>query len=155
MRCFSALAAGLLFGAGLVISGMINPAKVLAFLDVTGDWDPSLAFVMIGAIPVAAIGFSPLLPSLTAAASQPPAKRAVDLPLIVGAVLFGIGWGLAGFCPGPALAALGFQRAPAVLFVAAMLAGMAAFRIVASLLAPNTAAPTQDRDTTPTRSVSP
>jgi len=134
MRRLTALLSGLLFGAGLVLSGMINPAKVLAFLDIAGDWDPSLAFVMIGAIPVAAIGFSPLLPSLGAADGQLPTKRNIDVRLVAGAILFGAGWGLVGFCPGPALASLGFLKGPSFLFVATMLAGMAAFHFLDRLL---------------------
>lgn len=134
MRMLTALASGLLFGAGLALSGMINPAKVLGFLDIAGDWDPSLAFVMMGAIPIAALGFSPLLRGISAADPQLPANRLVDLRLVGGAILFGIGWGLAGFCPGPALASLGFLRAPSFVFVAAMLVGIAAFRFLDPLL---------------------
>ncbi len=131
-RILAALAAGVLFGLGLVLSGMVNPAKVLGFLDVAGDWDPSLAFVMAGAIPVAAIGFAlgrRRAAPLCAPGFSPPAKTALDARLIGGAVLFGLGWGLAGFCPGPALAALGFGGWKIALFVAAMLAGMAAFHV--------------------------
>jgi len=128
----AALVSGLIFGTGLVISQMMNPAKVLNFLDVAGHWDPSLAFVMAGAIPVAAIGFSlgrkretPFLEKTF----QPPAQSAIDVRLIAGAALFGIGWGLVGFCPGPALAALQSGRYEVFLFVAAMSAGMLAFRL--------------------------
>ncbi|TCZ61026.1 DUF6691 family protein [Roseicella aquatilis] len=124
-RILAALAAGALFGTGLVLSGMANPAKVVAFLDVAGDWDPSLAFVMAGAIPVAAIGFR------LGARRAAPARGAIDARLLGGAVLFGLGWGLAGFCPGPALAALGFAGWKAALFVAAMLAGMGLFHLTA------------------------
>lgn len=135
MRLISALASGLLFGLGLMVSGMINPAKVLGFLDITGDWDPSLAFVMGAAIPVAAAGFAVARrfgrPAY-AQAFHPPTKTRIDAPLVAGALLFGIGWGLAGFCPGPALAsaALGGWRAP--VFVAATIVGMALFRFVGS-----------------------
>jgi uncharacterized membrane protein YedE/YeeE len=127
-----ALVAGLFFGLGLTVSAMINPAKVLGFLDFTGNWDPSLAFVMAGAIPVAAIGFilarrRPV--PLCAPAFSGPAKTRVEAALVSGAVLFGIGWGLVGYCPGPALASLGFGNWRTLLFVAAMLAGMGAFRI--------------------------
>ena len=110
-RVLAALVAGLIFGIGLAFSGMLNPEKVLGFLDVAGDWDPSLILVMGGAIPVAAAGFvlvtrrgRPLL----AEKASPPAARWIDRKLIAGAVLFGLGWGLAGYCPGPALASLGF-----------------------------------------------
>ncbi|MGO9133061.1 MAG: DUF6691 family protein [Methylovirgula sp.] len=127
----AAFLCGLIFGIGLIVAQMSNPAKVLNFLDIAGAWDPSLAFVMIGAIPVAAIGFAlsrrrkaPLL----AEKFQTPAATKIDLPLVIGAALFGIGWGLVGFCPGPALTALGFGRSEAAIFVAAMLAGMALFQ---------------------------
>ncbi len=127
-----ALLSGLIFGVGLVISQMMNPAKVLNFLDVAGHWDPSLAFVMAGAIPVAAIGFllgrgrkAPLF----ANTFQPPTQSRVDVRLIAGAAIFGIGWGLVGFCPGPALAALQSGHHEVLIFVAAMIAGMLAFRI--------------------------
>ena len=127
-----ALVSGLIFGVGLVISQMTNPAKVLNFLDVAGHWDPSLAFVMAGAIPVAAIGFylarRRQTPLLTPKFNWP-AQAAVDLRLIAGAALFGIGWGLVGFCPGPALAALQSGRHEVFIFVAAMIAGMLVFRL--------------------------
>lgn len=121
-----ALAAGLLFGCGLVVSGMVDPAKVLGFLDVAGDWDPSLACVMAGAIPVAALGFA-LARRLGRPVAPPP--RAIDGRLLGGAALFGVGWGLAGYCPGPALASLGFGLWQPALFVLAMLAGMGLFRL--------------------------
>lgn len=137
MRTLAALASGILFGLGLTISQMINPPKVLGFLDIGGDWGPSLALVMASAIPVAALGFalarrrrSPLC----APAFSPPAKTAIDARLIVGAVLFGVGLGLVGFCPGPALASLTLGGGKALLFVAAMPARMAAFRIVDGLV---------------------
>lgn len=132
-RILAALAAGALFGTGLILSGMANPAKVLAFLDVAGDWDPSLAFVMGGAIPVAALGFAlgrRRAAPLCAAGFAPPPRGLVDARLLGGAVLFGLGWGLAGFCPGPALASLGFAGWQAWLFVAAMLGGMGLFRLI-------------------------
>lgn len=130
MRLLAALLAGLLFGLGLTISGMVNPAKILSFLDVAGQWDPSLALVMAAAVPVAALGFAAGRKRRTpifAAAFMEPAKSRLDARLVSGAMLFGIGWGLAGFCPGPALASLGFGGWRAVLFVVAMVAGMAAF----------------------------
>ncbi|HTR16956.1 MAG TPA: YeeE/YedE family protein [Acetobacteraceae bacterium] len=130
-RLLVALVSGLLFGLGLTVSGMINPDKVLGFLDIAGNWDPSLAFVMAAAIPVSAAGFA-LGRRRTVPVCAPcfvePGKTWVDARLVLGAVLFGIGWGLVGYCPGPALAALGFGSWRTVLFVAAMLAGMAAYR---------------------------
>lgn len=132
LRLFSALLAGLMFGAGLVLSGMSNPAKVLAFLDLgaiaQGGWDPSLAFVMAGALLVTVPGFALLRrrtkPAL-ADSFQWPTARTIDRPLVLGAVCFGIGWGIAGICPGPALALLALDGASAVIFFAALLAGMA------------------------------
>ena len=129
----TAFAAGLIFGVGLLLAGMANPAKVLAFLDITGNWDPSLALVMGGAIPVSAIGFY-----LTRLRSDPlfgdsfqvPTNRKLDKRLVLGALGFGVGWGLAGFCPGPALVALGTGSLKAVLFVAAMLSGMVIFEMM-------------------------
>ena len=125
-----ALLAGLVFGIGLLLSGMADPAKVLGFLDLAGDWDPSLALVMAGAIAVAAAGFAVArrrVKSLLGAPIQLPAKRTVDRRLIVGSTLFGAGWGLAGFCPGPALVALGMGEAKAIVFVLSMLTGMGLF----------------------------
>lgn len=131
----SAFAVGLLFGLGLVVSGMSNPAKVLAFLDVAGRWDPSLALVMGGAVAVSALGYiiakrrnQPVL----AARLEIPTRRDLDPPLIVGAAVFGLGWGLAGLCPGPALTLLTVVPAQAAAFVAAMVAGMLLFRLVPS-----------------------
>jgi hypothetical protein len=130
-QILTALAAGLLFGLGLTVSGMINPGKVLGFLDVAGDWDPSLAFVMAAAIPVAMIGVRAarrLRTPLCAATFAGPTRTRLDLRLVAGAMLFGVGWGLAGYCPGPALASLAPAARPAGLFVVAMLVGMAAFQ---------------------------
>ena len=126
---FVALLAGLIFGTGLFVSRMVDPAKVLGFLDVAGNWDPSLAFVMGGALVVAALGnrIARSQPAPLAAASfQWPTSRDVDARLIGGAAVFGAGWGLVGFCPGPALAGLGFGLWQVAMFVLAMLAGMAA-----------------------------
>lgn len=127
----SALAAGLVFGLGLIVSGMVNPAKVLNFLDIAGQWDPSLALVMAGAAGTVFIGYRLVLgrgkPLVAERFTLPTATR-IDARLAGGAALFGVGWGLVGFCPGPALTALGTGAAPALVFTAAMLAGMAGWR---------------------------
>jgi uncharacterized membrane protein YedE/YeeE len=122
---------GLVFGFGLLLSGMSDPAKVLNFLDLggiaSGHWDPSLAFVMAGAVAVTFAGFRFVLRRsrpLFAERFHLPTKRELDLRIVAGPAIFGVGWGLAGFCPGPALTALGFGSRAAVLFVAAMLTGM-------------------------------
>jgi hypothetical protein len=132
-------AIGLVFGVGLVISGMSDPAKVLNFLDLAAigsrSWDPSLAFVMAGAVAVAFIGFAVVLKRprpLFAETFHLPARRELDFRIVSGPVIFGVGWGLAGFCPGPAFTALGFGSRAAVLFVAAMLAGMLLARWLAN-----------------------
>jgi hypothetical protein len=125
--------AGLVFGIGLIISGMANPAKVLGFLDISGSWDPSLAFVMAGAIAVGALAFALARrrgASLLGAPIKLPASREIDRRLVTGSALFGAGWGIAGFCPGPALVSLGTGSHKAMLFVAAMLAGMAIFELL-------------------------
>ncbi|MFX1684519.1 YeeE/YedE family protein [Paraburkholderia sp. A1BS-2L] len=130
LRNITAFASGLLFGLGLIVSGMANPAKVLAFLDLAGRWDPSLAFVMVGAIAIASIGFRlarARTTSVLGAPMQLPTARHLDPRLVVGALVFGAGWGLAGFCPGPALVSAASGQPRAWLFVAAMLAGMAIF----------------------------
>ena len=130
MSIFTALLSGLIFGLGLILSGMANPAKVLGFLDLAGNWDPSLMFVMGGAIGVASVGFALAARRKVTPAGEPikmPTARHIDRPLIVGALLFGIGWGLAGFCPGPALVTLGMLEPKALVFVLAMLAGMGLF----------------------------
>ncbi|MEM5383887.1 YeeE/YedE family protein [Paraburkholderia phymatum] len=136
MNVLTALVAGLLFGVGLMVSGMANPAKVLGFLDIAGRWDPSLAFVMIGAIGIASVVF--LLAkrrarSLLGLPMQIPASTAVTARLIFGSAVFGVGWGIAGFCPGPALVALGAGYPKAWGFVAAMLGGMAVFELIERL----------------------
>ena len=127
MRYFFALFSGLVFGLGLIAGGMTDPAKVKGFLDLIGPWDPSLAFVMGGAIAVGVFAFAAAqrrTRSWTGDAMELPASTVIDRRLIGGGVLFGIGWGIAGFCPGPALVALGSGLAPAGVFVAAMLVGM-------------------------------
>jgi uncharacterized protein len=130
MMVLTSFMAGLVFGLGLIISAMANPAKVLAFLDLAGAWDPSLGFVMAGAIGIGLIGFSIAgrrRSSLLGANLQLPSARGIDLRLVLGSLVFGVGWGLAGFCPGPALVALGIGGPKALVFVLAMLAGMALF----------------------------
>jgi uncharacterized membrane protein YedE/YeeE len=137
-RILIALAAGLIFGLGLTVSQMINPAKVIGFLDLAGPWDPSLAFVMLAAIPVAAAGFALArrrTTPLCAANFAGPTKTRLEGRLIAGAVLFGIGWGLVGFCPGPALASLTVGGARPLVFIAAMLVGMAGFGMADRLIA--------------------
>ncbi len=130
-RILGGLIAGLLFGAGLSMSGMMNPAKVIGFLDITGNWDPSLAFVMLGGLIVTALGYKFVLRRdrpLFETGFAVPARRDIDPSLLLGAGLFGLGWGLAGYCPGPALAGIGFGNIETLTFVAAMLAGMIAAR---------------------------
>ncbi|MFM9968885.1 MAG: DUF6691 family protein [Burkholderiales bacterium] len=136
---------GMVFGLGLVIAGMSNPAKVLNFLDLAGTWDPSLALVMVGAITVALIGYRLVLarprPIFADIFHLPNAKE-IDSPVVIGPAIFGIGWGLAGFCPGPAFTALSGVSAAAVLFVIAMLIGMyAAQRLSAKAGSPRSGAP--------------
>ncbi|WP_374788786.1 DUF6691 family protein [Brucella oryzae] len=127
MRILTSLAAGLLFGLGLAISGLLNPAKVKAFLDITGAWDPSLIFVLGAGVVVAFIGYriafainKPLFDDKL----QLPTKTRIDRPLIIGSSIFGVGWGVAGFCPGPAIASLSLGLLPAVIFAVAMFIGM-------------------------------
>jgi uncharacterized protein len=134
MKRIVEFAVGLLFGLGLILSGMTDPGKVLGFLDLAGAWDPSLAFVMAGAIGVAFFAFAIARNRTTAflgGAIELPAKRAIDRRLIVGSLVFGAGWGLAGFCPGPALVAAGAGHLQAVLFTVAMVAGMVVHELVA------------------------
>jgi len=133
---FAALVAGLLFGLGLTVSQMINPAKVLGFLDLFGDWDPSLALVMATAIPTTMLGYAAAKrrrsPVCTADFNLP-TRTQIDWPLIAGAVLFGVGWGLVGYCPGPAVASLGLGNPATALFVGAMLVGMGSYSGLSSL----------------------
>ena len=132
----SAFVAGLVFGIGLIVSGMTNPAKVQGFLDLAGQWDPSLGLVMAGAIAVGLFAFGVAKKRTTAilgGVMQLPKKGDIDLRLVLGSVVFGAGWGLGGFCPGPALVSLGTGRSEAVVFVLAMLAGMAIFEIAESI----------------------
>lgn len=133
MPIIVAFVVGLIFGIGLILSGMTNPAKVLAFLDLAGDWDPSLAFVMAGAIGVGAVAFR-------FAEGQPrawlgdvmhlPTAKHIDRRLVLGSLAFGAGWGLAGYCPGPAVASLATGGPKVWIFVAAMLAGMALYELL-------------------------
>nr|WP_315428581.1 DUF6691 family protein [uncultured Albidiferax sp.] len=130
MVFISALLSGLVFGLGLIVSGMANPAKVLGFLDLGGVWDPSLAFVMGGAIAVGAVAFAVAKRrsvSLLGAPMRVPNGRHIDRRLVLGSLLFGVGWGVAGFCPGPALVGVGMGVGKAVVFVVAMLVGMGLF----------------------------
>ena len=125
--------AGLIFGLGLIVSGMVNPIKVLGFLDITSAWDPSLAFVMAGAILIAAPVFSlakQRTVSLMGAEMKLPVSGQIDRRLVLGSVSFGTGWGIAGFCPGPGLVAFAMGEAKAVVFVIAMLAGMSMFELL-------------------------
>ncbi|NMM44425.1 YeeE/YedE family protein [Rhodospirillaceae bacterium KN72] len=129
----TSLISGLLFGAGLAISGMMNPAKVVGFLDMLGNWDPSLAFVMGGALAVSFISYrlaAARSAPLFATAFQTPTQKQIDPRLIAGAVLFGLGWGIAGLCPGPAVAALVTGTTDILIFVGAMLGGMLVYRVV-------------------------
>ncbi len=129
----STFIAGLLFGGGLTISQMVNPEKVIAFLDITGNWDPSLAFVMGGALIVTFIGYRLALKRETPFLEgrfRVPTRKDIDAPLILGAALFGIGWGLAGLCPGPALAGIGFAGTNGLIFVASMITTVALYRIM-------------------------
>jgi len=133
-RILASLSAGLVFGLGLAVSQMVNPAKVLAFLDVAGAWDPSLALVMGAAVAVTWVGYRLVLgrpkPVLTES-FQLPTKTAIDARLITGAAIFGIGWGLAGLCPGPAIASAAYLQAETLYFVPAMLAGLFLARRIA------------------------
>ena len=133
MRLLSAYAIGLIFGLGITVSGMINPAKVLNFFDIAGTWDPSLAFVMGGALAVAIPGYrlafrrpSPVLEGHF----QLPDSRIIDRPLVLGSATFGVGWGIAGFCPGGALPAIGTGHPDVFLFIAALIGGLLLARAI-------------------------
>ena len=133
MKATLALVCGLVFGAGLAVSGMTNPAKVLGFLDVVGDWDATLAFVMGGALLVSAAGYALAARRERSWLGEPfaiPSRRDLDAQLIGGAALFGVGWGLVGLCPGPALAGLSRGSGEVFLFVAAMTAGVVGHRLL-------------------------
>jgi hypothetical protein len=132
----AAFGSGALFAVGLAIGGMTQPSKIIGFLDFFGDWDPSLAFVMGGAVSVYFVAYRLIhrrfvvarKPPLAATRFTLPSRRDVDVPLLAGAALFGAGWAVAGYCPGPAIASLGAGSGPAIVFVIAMLAGMALYR---------------------------
>ena len=128
MRFLSSLVAGLVFGTGIAFSGMINPAKVLNFFDLAGTWDPSLAFVMVGALIPTFLGYKLVFGSKAKPVFDKqfvlPTARKIDVPLVVGSAVFGIGWGIAGFCPGGAIPALGLGDTRTFIFVAAMVTGL-------------------------------
>jgi len=133
MHRFSEFLIGLLFGWGLLISGMTDPGKVLGFLDLAGAWDPSLAFVMGGGVLVGLVGFAlakKRTTSFLGSAMHLPTSRDIDRRLVLGSLTFGAGWGLAGFCPGPGIVAMGAGESKAALFVVAMIAGMWAFELL-------------------------
>ena len=130
MKFFFSLLAGLVFGLGLIVSGLVNPAKVLGFLDITGAWDPSLVFVMVGGIGVAMVGFyfaKKQRHALLGGMMDFPSARGIDQRLVIGSLMFGVGWGIAGFCPGPAVVSVGAGSVQAMIFTAAMLLGMVVF----------------------------
>ncbi|MBU1304760.1 MAG: YeeE/YedE family protein [Alphaproteobacteria bacterium] len=136
-RTISAGLIGLLFGIGIALSGMANPAKVMNFFDLAGTWDPSLAFVMGGALLVTALGYRIVLKRskpLADSRFHVPSNRRLDAPLLIGAAIFGIGWGISGFCPGGAIPALGLGEPTAWIFVGAMLSGIALARAVRQVL---------------------
>ncbi|MEF8702865.1 MAG: DUF6691 family protein [Candidatus Accumulibacter sp. UW26] len=133
MNLLSALVSGIIFGLGLIIAGMANPEKVLGFLDLAGLWDPSLALVMGGSIAVGSIGFALARQrpqSLLGLPMQLPTSRQIDRRLIGGSLVFGVGWGLAGICPGPALILIGYGAQEGLIFGIAMLTGMGVFEII-------------------------
>ncbi len=138
MRLFASYIIGIVFGLGISISGMANPAKVLNFFDIAGAWDPSLGFVMGGALIVTALGYRYVLKRpapLLSNRFQLPTRQDIDLPLVGGAAVFGVGWGIAGFCPGGALPALGTGQPDVLIFVAALIAGIIAAKSAQTALA--------------------
>ena len=133
MHTLSAFGVGLVFGIGLLISGMTDPSKIIGFLDLAGPWDPSLAFVMGGAVAVGFIAFSfarRRTQAFLGGAMHLPTARRIDRRLVLGSLVFGIGWGLAGYCPGPAVVAAGMGQGKAIAFVVAMLAGMGIYELI-------------------------
>jgi uncharacterized membrane protein YedE/YeeE len=142
MQVISAAIAGLIFGLGILLSGMSNPAKVLNFFDIAGSWDASLAFVMGGAVLVTSIGYALTFQRprpVFAARFNVPGARHIDLPLIAGSAVFGIGWGLSGFCPGGLIPVLGIGRAEPLIFLAGLLLGLTATRLVRARMQTHTA----------------
>jgi len=137
MNAFAAFAAGLVFGIGLLLSGMTDPSKVIGFLDIAGSWDPSLLFVMGGGIGVGVLAFRAAgrrAQAFLGGAMQLPQARDIDGRLIGGSLVFGVGWGLAGFCPGPALVSFGAGYGKAAVFTAAMLGGMLLYQAAERLI---------------------
>ncbi len=129
----SSFIVGLIFGVGLILAGMTDPAKVIGFLDIAGAWDPSLAFVMGGAIMVGLVAFrfaNRRAVNFLGGAMRMPTKKDIDRRLVIGSLLFGVGWGMGGFCPGPGITALGTGNIKAFVFVIAMVAGMAVFELI-------------------------
>jgi uncharacterized membrane protein YedE/YeeE len=138
MQIVFAFAAGLIFGIGLIVSGMSDPSKVLGFLDLAGNWDPSLIFVMGGAVLVSLLAFrlaGKRQRTLLGGGLHLPTATRIDRRLVVGGLTFGVGWGLAGYCPGPALASLASGGSEPIIFSAAMLAGMGIFELLERLQA--------------------
>jgi len=132
MQLLSAFLVGLLFGVGLILAGMTDPSKVVGFLDLMGTWDPSLTFVMGGAVLVGLVAFRfarKRAKAFLGGAMHLPDSRDIDRRLVLGSIVFGIGWGIAGFCPGPALVSLGAGQDKAAVFVVAMLGGMVLFEM--------------------------
>lgn len=135
-KLISALVSGLVFGIGMAISGMTNTDRVQGFLDLFGQWDPTLAFVMGGGLVVAFIGYKLVLKNpapLFADSFSLPTKTVIDKPLWIGAILFGVGWGLVGYCPGPAIAGLSYGYTATLLFVPTMIAGLLLAKPIAKL----------------------
>jgi len=148
MKQLSAFTAGLVFGIGLLLSGMTDPGKVLGFLDFTGAWDPSLALVMGGAVLVGLFAFAAArrrTVTLLGDALRLPTARDIDARLVVGSLVFGVGWGLVGFCPGPAIVSMGSGQLKAALFVAAMLVGMLIYIVAERLRRPREGDATENR----------
>ena len=140
MRVLMALLSGLVFGVGLIVSGMTDPSKVIGFLDLAGKWDPSLAFVMGGAILVGVFAYrfaTTRSQAILGGSMQLPTNRRIDRRLVLGALAFGAGWGLAGYCPGPVLASLATGGSKPLIFTMAMLAGMVIFEIQDRLAQPS------------------
>jgi uncharacterized protein len=136
MALITSLLAGLVFGIGLILSGMTNPAKIIGFLDFTGKWDPSLMFVMLGAILISFFAFRIAAKKTSTVMGQSisiPTKKEIDTRLIAGSAIFGIGWGLAGYCPGPGLASIATGGLQPILFVIAMLLGMTLYEALQNL----------------------